>query len=108
MQFTPQETKWIEKLRKDERRWPRIRWIVAAIAILSTINCSLFGYLLYIIVEARPDRLSSIEIFMLILIWTKCVMYFVFAVCSSSLTITKWHGDPTRALLLKLLDAQQK
>ena len=108
MQFTSREMKFIEKLRKDERRWPRMRWLGLAIAILSTINLGLFSYRLYILVKEDRDHLGSAEVCMLLFIWTTCVMYFVFTVWFSILVITRWHGDMNRMLLLKLLDARQK
>lgn len=40
MQFTPQEMKLIERLRKQERRWPRTRWILLAMAALMVaVSC---------------------------------------------------------------------
>jgi len=47
------------------------------------------------------------SVFFIVLIWTKCCMYFGFALCFLIMAWTKWHGDINRTLLLKLLDAQE-
>jgi hypothetical protein len=110
MEFTSQETKLIERLRKQNRQWVWIRWLVLAIGILSTVLCGGFGYFLYLLIKSEPgpDNLDSGVVFFIVLFWTKCCMYFILGVWSFTTVCSKWHGDVNRMLLLKLLDAQQK
>lgn len=109
MQFTPQETRLIEKLRKQNRRWPRTRWLVLAIGVLSTGLCFAWGYLVYLLTLASSrDHLDSGDAFVIALLWTKCCLWLWIGTWSFATACTKWHGDVNRMLLLRLLDAQQK
>ncbi|MHB8522927.1 MAG: hypothetical protein ACYDH9_19500 [Limisphaerales bacterium] len=108
MELTPQETKLIARLRKQDRQWLWVRWLLLAMGVFFIALCSLFGYLLHSLVsESGRDHLDSVTVFFIVLIWTKCCMYFLFGVGFVILACTKWHGDVNRMLLLKLLDAQQ-
>jgi hypothetical protein len=109
MEFTPHETKLIERLRKEDRQWAWGRWVVLVCGVLCIVMCGLVGYLLYrIISDAGSIPPDSKSILVILLFWTKCCMYFVFGVWCFVIVCTKWHGDVNRMLLLKLLDAQQK
>lgn len=108
MELTPQETKLVERLRKQQRRWVWARWFFLVIGVASIVLCAMFGFLLHSLVSGpigeHPDGMS---VFFIVLIWTKCCMYFGFALCFLITAWTKWHGDVNRSLLLKLLDAQE-
>ena len=60
MQFTPQETKLIERLRKQERRWPRMRWALLATGIFAA-GC--YTYILIALYHTLHfDTLPSYEV----------------------------------------------
>ena len=109
MEFTPQETKLVARLRKQQRRWVWARWFFLGMGLVSVVLCAMFGVLLHSLVSGavgeHPDGMSVLFI---VLIWTKCCMYFGFALCFLIVAWTKWHGDINRTLLLKLLDALER
>jgi hypothetical protein len=108
MEFTPQETKLIARLRKQQRQWAWARWVCLGFGLASVVLCAMFGFLLHSLVSGpigeHPDGMSVLYI---VLIWTKCCIYFGFALCFLIMALTKWHGDASKTLLLKLLDAQE-
>jgi hypothetical protein len=109
MNFTPQETKMIERLRKHERQWRWARWLVLVMGVLSAGLCAAFGFLLHgLIAESQAGHFDGQTVFFIVLIWTKCCFYFLFGVWCFITACLKWHGDVNRMLLLRLLDAQQK
>jgi hypothetical protein len=108
MEFTPQETKLIGRLRKQQSQWVWARWFCLALGVASVVLCAMFGFLLHSLVSnTGGGHLEPMTVRFIVVIWTKCCMYFFFAVCFLAMTWTKWHGDMNRTLLLKLLDAQQ-
>ena len=108
MHFTPAETKLIEGLRKEERQWPLWRWVFLVVGVLSLVCCVLSGWLLYGIVhEGIPNRLEAMDVFVIVLMWTKCCMWFVIGVSFVIRACVKWRGDANRTLLLRLLDERQ-
>jgi hypothetical protein len=108
MEFTPQETKLIARLRKQQRQWAWARWFCLGLGVASVVLCAMFGVLLHSLVSGpigeHPDGMSVLFI---VLIWTKCCMYFGFALFFLFMAWTKWHGDVNRTLLLKLLGAHE-
>ena len=108
MQFTPRESKLIERLRREERHWPYLRWVMLAIGTLSLIVCTGWGWILYKLVhEGARDHLDSMDVFVIVMLCTKCCIWFVIGVWSVSTAWAKWRGDSNRALLLRLLDGHQ-
>ena len=109
MNFMPKETKLIERLRKHERQWRWVRWWVLLMGFISTGFCAALGYLLHgLIAESEAGHFDGQSVFFIVLIWTKCCVYFFFAVWCFITVCLKWHGDVNRMLLLRLLDAQQR
>ncbi|MCW5554257.1 MAG: hypothetical protein KIS67_19125 [Verrucomicrobiae bacterium] len=109
MNFTPQETKMIERLRKYERQWRWARWSVLVMGILSAGLCIVFGFILrWLIVESQAGHFDGQTVFFILLIWTKCCFYLFFGTWCLATVCFKWHGDVNRMLLLRLLDAQQR
>ena len=106
MEFTPQEMKLIERLRKEERRWPRSRWILLGMAafILAVYGCIL-AQIIGVLQSGEPRDDAT---FMVAFFWPKCLVGFCFAVYFIVWAIRDWHGDVKRMLLLRLLDAQQR
>src|SRR5262245_16697388 len=108
MQLTPRESRLIERLRKEERRWPYLRWLMLAIGALSLVVCTGWGWVLYrLIHEGNKDRIASMDVFVIVTLWTKCCIWFVIGVWSMSRACANWRGDANRALLLRLLDEHQ-
>ena len=109
MNFSPQETKLIERLRKHDRQWRWARWLVLVMGVFSTGLCALLSYLLYgLIAESEAGHFDGQIVFFIVLIWTKICFYFIFGVWCFITACLKWHGDVNRMLLLRLLDAQQR
>src|ERR1017187_9031447 len=109
MQLTPRETILIERLRKDERRWPYLRWLMLAIGFLSLALCTGWGVILYKLVHGGSrDPLDSMDVFIIVMLWTKSCIWFVIGVWSFAKAATKWRGDVNRVLLLRLLDEHQQ
>ena len=109
MQFTQREMKLVGRLRKHERQWPRLRWVILGIGLLFTVDLSLYGHtLIGLISEMKtqeptsPDTVLAIAIF-----FPKCLVQAAIATWAFTKAITDWHGNPNRMLLLRLLDAQQ-
>jgi uncharacterized membrane protein len=114
MEFTSRELKQIERLRKQERQWPRTRWMLMGLGIflLAVYGCLLaFYYHLLFPAEndATPfgDLLSRANILMFAIFWPKFLLAFCFSGWCIVKAITEWHGNINRRLLLKLLEAQQ-
>ena|SRR6202453_3378519 len=111
MQFTVRETKLIERLRKQDRQWVRVRWIMLVIAVFCIALSGGFGYMLYLFnslnSQFEGQNFESTFVFFIVLIWTKCFLYFLFGMWCIVNTCVNWHGDVNRMLLLKLLDVQQ-
>lgn len=111
MQFTPQETKLIEKLRKQNLLWPRMRWVALGLGVLGCITCAVWGYLLYrgyvLTLDPQSDHISVQGVYGLLFVWTMFGMLFMLGVGQLTAVCFYWHGDVNRMLLVKLLDAQQ-
>jgi hypothetical protein len=110
--FTVRETKLLNRLRKEERLWLRARWLMLGVGVVSTLMTCFWGWVLYhsvhwdgLVPKAKRDPLDATEVFVLMVLWTKCCIWFVLAVWSFTSTWLKWNGDPKRTLLLRLLEA---
>jgi hypothetical protein len=101
--------KLVGRLRKQERQWPRLRWIVLAIGLLSTVDLCLYGHTLLGLVSelesqeaTSPDTVLAIAIF-----FPKCLVQVAIATWAFAKAFMDWHGNANWMLLLRLLDAQQ-
>jgi len=114
MEFTTRELKQIEHLRKQERRWPRTRWILLGTGV---ILAAVYGYILVLLLhlaflsENDPARLGDVlshsNILVFAVFWPNCLLALCYSAWCISVAIRNWHGNTTRMLLLKLLQAQQ-
>ena len=112
MQLTTREQKLIERMRKQERQWPCLRWFLIGTGIFAVL-CSGFIVTELIqhidtIVAAHDDVMSRGWMLGFALFWPKSLILFGFGVFFIIWTIRDWHGNANRVLLLKLLAAQQK
>jgi hypothetical protein len=104
MQLTPEEMKFVERLRKREQQWPRNRWIILTVGIFSIACYSCILIALY----QRMDfeHLGSGEVLIFALLWPKCLIMLILGAYFIGLVIRDWRGNMNRRLLLRLLDAQ--
>ena len=58
--------------------------------------------------DSKQTNLDSDIVFLMLLFWTKCCLFFVLGVFNLATLTNNWHGDANRMLLLKLLDEQTK
>ena len=105
MQFTPQETKLIDRLRKQERGWPKMRWIMVTSGVFGAVAsiCIVVG--LYRTLHV--DTLPSYEVLFFAMLWPKCLLLMIGSAYLIVWPIANWHGPVNRMLLLRLLDVQQ-
>jgi hypothetical protein len=109
MEFTANEMKLVDRLRKRERRWPRDRWIILVGAAVILVANSYTLFLLIGLFQAdeflsNPDPTSLI----VAIFWPKCLLAFCFGSGVIGLVIRDWHGNVYPMLLLRLLETQQK
>jgi len=108
MNFTAQEMKLLQRLRKRERQWRWVRWLLLVTGIFCIGLCAMFGFLLHSLIDVSDHgQFNTTMVFFMLLIWTKCCFYFIFGVWCLATVNQNWHGDVNRMLLLKLLDAQE-
>ena len=107
MQFTAQELKLIERLRKQERRWPRTRWLLLGMAafILAAYGFLAHGLFSTLGSETYSPADSAL---LFALYWPKVLLMAVMAAAFIALAVRDWRGNAHRVLLLRLLDAHQK
>ncbi len=107
MQFTPQEMKLIERLRKQERRWPRTRWILLGMA---AFGFAIYGYVAFFLFSTLDSQTfsPSDSALLFAVFWPKALLMLIIASSFIALAIRDWRGNVHRMLLLRLLDEQQK
>jgi len=107
MQFTPQEVKMIERLRKDERSWLRWRWIIFGIVPLGLAYVGCFIYTIFRMLDSKT--ISEAQTAMVIAVfWPQALLVVLVAAALTGLAIRDWHGRAHRVLLLKLIEAHKK
>ena len=104
MQFTTQETKLIRQLRRQERQWRWTRWFLLGVSLFVFSGYGYIGVSLYH--TLHWDNLTTSDVLFFALIWPKLLLMFCFGTWFVVLAICNWRGNPTRVLLLKLLDAE--
>ena len=107
MQLTPRETKVIERWRKQERLWPRTRWILIG---LGAAFFACYGYLAYLLFSTLdPETFSPADsALMFAVFWPTVILMSVVGAKCVVTVVMDWHGNVQRRLLLKLLDVHQK
>src|SRR5687768_1937175 len=99
MQFTPPELKLIERMRKQERRWPKARWFLL-IGSLFLLAC--YGYILTrVVMILQSDSLAEIPgatALIVAVFWPKCLLGFCIGGALIGLAIRDWHGNVQRML----------
>jgi hypothetical protein len=111
MEFTPQEKKWINRLRKEQRRWPRMRWFSLGAGIFTLLCYSFIVICLFQILDhAFSDDVALRFAWVLVfaVLWPKCILGFIIGSWLTIRTLINWRGHANHILLLRLLDANQK
>jgi len=108
--FTPQETKLLQRLRKRERQWRWVRWLMLVVGVFCVGLCGAFGFLLHLFIPAFSDHgaINANMLLLILVIWTQCCLHLVLGILFIATVILDWHGNVNRVFLLKLLDAQEK
>lgn len=104
MEFTSHELKLIERLRKQERQWPRARWILLVSGVLGIIAYGYFSF--WVIHFIEPGSFGEGEVLLFAFFWPKCLLMVCIAGFLLGWAIRDWRGNTNRVLLLKLLNAQ--
>jgi hypothetical protein len=101
MNFTPEERRLVEGLRKKERQWRVARWILLPGGV---VTMTLWGWLLWIVFHRldsqRPEEAAEMVAF----VYPTALFGLSAAAFMMALAIRDWRGNPERVLLLKLLD----
>ena len=106
MQFTPQEMRLIEQLRKQESRWHWARWASLATSLF-VVGC--YGYIGASLYRRLHWDAFTVEDTLLVAIYfPKMLLAMCIAAWFVIWPLTNWRGNATRVLLLKLLDAQRQ
>jgi len=108
MQFTPQEMKSIERLRKQERLWPRTRWLVLGSAAFILAVYGFMTWQMVVMLDSPEFEFFDATSMLIAVEWPKCLLAFCVAFWIIAVVIRDWHGNVNRMLLLRLLDDRQK
>lgn len=101
MELTPDETRLVSRLRAREHQWLVNRWIIVFGGIFIYLS---HGYLVVLMYQRDQFMEVSAEE---VLLWPLCLIIFFVASCAIAIALADWRGNPTRVLLLKMLDAGQ-
>jgi hypothetical protein len=107
MEFTPHELKLVQRLRKQERKWPRTRWVLIGMAAFGFAVYGYVGYVLFSSLDSKTFSPADCALLFAVF-WPKALLIMVGASWFIVLAIRDWHGNVERMLLLRLLDAHQK
>ena len=104
MQFTRQDLKLIESLRKRERQWRWLRWALPGLSVFIVCCYGYIGVSLY--QRMHWEALTVEDAFVFALFSPKILLAVGLAAWFIVWPVTNWRGNATRLLLLKLLDEQ--
>jgi len=106
MQLTPQEEKFVERLRKRDRQWPRYRWILLIVGLF-VLAC--YGYITISMYQRMDfEHLELYGVLFFAILWPKCLLMFLLGMGFIAWAINDWHGNANRKLLLRVLEAQME
>jgi hypothetical protein len=101
MNIEPEDLRLIERLRADERRWPVVRWFYLLMGCSMIIVGGRFYLHAIQFVKEDPQLGFAVAVVALPVI----PLAWCFGAILIREAFHKWGGDPTRRLLLKLLDS---
>ena len=105
MNFTPRESRLIERLRKQERQWRYTRWLLLAGGL---VLVGMWAWVLhYVCVTGERSGDKDWPALLLALTYPKVLFGMMIAAAMIGFALRDWWGSPTRGLLLRLLDELQ-
>src|SRR5579859_806897 len=109
MEFTPQETKLIARLRKQDRQWSWVRWGLLAGGLLCAVAVAFYAYTLLSLASTidASHTVSADTALAIAIFFPKFLLLLAFTGWAFGKAFMDWHGNANRMLLLRLLDAQQ-
>src|SRR6516164_2284918 len=110
MQFTPNEEKLIRRLRKQDRRWRWLRWLLLAAGAIGVVNLVLYGWTIFPLIDglSAPGHPDVNDVLVIAIFFPKLLVTVGVTTMCFSISWRDWNGNVNRMLLLKLLEAQQK
>ncbi len=108
MQFTQREEKLIKRLRKQDRQWSRWqRWVFLVLGVLLLVVMGPYTSTLFSLLNRYEERPDINEVLLIAVLVPKVFINLAIGLGLLVFTLRDWHGNVTRMLLLKLLDAEQ-
>ena len=99
--LSQQDLKLIESLRKQQHRWPRLRWAVLSIALAAAFLAGLFGYIIWTGLTELGGTKAAVTIASLSYISASLAVMAL----SNLVRLSMHHSiHRTRHLVLKLAD----
>jgi hypothetical protein len=102
----------VERLRKQERQWPQLRWFTLGAGLFGALCSSFIWIILLKHIDSalgdHGDFLARAWLFAFASFYPKCLLGFCLSAYLIGWTIRDWSGNTNRVLLLKLLEADQK
>jgi hypothetical protein len=106
VKFTPQELKMVERMRKAERLWPRMRWVLLiAGTFCALVHLALLWQAMDI---AQISGLEDTGLLFYSLAYPRALLGLLAGAWCIGWAIRDWHGNGNRTLLLRLIDDCQK
>jgi hypothetical protein len=99
MTLTEDEMRWIKKREKQERLWPKTRWLLIFIGLFS------LGVAVFIFYSFSGDDATSQVMFAGM--WPLALLFFVKGLAWIALAIAHWRGHFETKLLLRLVAEHQ-
>jgi hypothetical protein len=109
MKFNAQEIRYIERLRKLERTWRWGRWLALSCGAVTALPLVLLGSRLISLMnglEANGFPASSVA--EIAILCPGCYILLGITVSFPLHALLTWTGDPSRVLLLRLLDSERE
>jgi uncharacterized membrane protein YfcA len=107
MEFSKEERRMIERLRKQQRSWRSGRWFMLGSGVLS-LGLGVAGLVIVVpFLQRASDAKTESAVaaaFMLALFHPMIMAFICIAVVTLYCVIRDWQGDSTRTLLLRLID----
>jgi hypothetical protein len=104
----------IERLRKQERQWPVMRWVLLAVGVLVGAIALFIAVSLYHLIRAYEHDISNVRqpsfpdpTVLVAMFWPQCLVMCWVSGWFIVKAVADWNGNANRILLLKLLDEHQ-
>jgi hypothetical protein len=109
MKFTAQEIRYIERLRKLERAWRWQRWLSLFCGAVTGLPLALLGSRLFSLVNGlEGNGFPAPSVAEIAILCPVCYILLGITVHFPLRALLNWSGDPSRVLLLRLLDSERE